>query len=448
MTYSYLDFILIENHQLIIRLGRDFRELFYHTFILKRGAILLENTLIQADDTITLWGIIIVWASISIYLEQRYSWASKITGAIIALVGAIILSNTGVIPTASPVYDAVWNVIVPLAIPLLLFHVNFQRIWKESGRLLIIFLLSSIGTVAGAIISFFLLHEHIPMLDRLGAMFSASYIGGGVNFAAMAAKFETPGELVSAAVVADNLMMAILFIVLMIIPAMSFFRKRYNTPHVLEVENRSETEKGKTLAESFWVRKEVSLKDIALSVGTAFLLVIVSLKIAEFFAGVIPSGENVSFLFNLLHGLFGDHYLMLTTLTFLVLALFPRYFEAIHGSQEIGTYLIHIFFVVIGIPASIPLIIQNAPLLLVFAFIIVFFNLFISLVAGKLLKYDLEDILLASNANIGGPTTAAALAIAKGWKNLIGPILIVGTLGYIIGNYVGTALGLWFSNLL
>ena len=72
----------------------------------------------------------------------------------------------------------------------------------------------------------------------------------------------------------------------------------------------------------------------------------------------------------------------------------------------------------------------------------------ISLVAGKVFKYDLEEILLVSNANIGGPTTAAAMAIAKGWKNLIGPILVVGTIGYIIGNYIGTTLGLWFATFL
>ncbi|HLR71226.1 MAG TPA: DUF819 family protein, partial [Pseudogracilibacillus sp.] len=63
-------------------------------------------------------------------------------------------------------------------------------------------------------------------------------------------------------------------------------------------------------------------------------------------------------------------------------------------------------------------------------------------------KYNLEDILVASNANIGGPTTAAAMAIAKGWKNLVGPILVVGTLGYIIGNYIGTFLGFWFSSMI
>lgn len=410
--------------------------------------MLLEQSLIKADDYVTLWGIIVVWASASIYLEQRYALAAKISGAIIALIGAIILSNTGIIPTASPVYDAVWTFIIPLAIPLLLFHVNIKRIWQESGRLLIIFLISSIGTVAGVIISFFLLKDHIPVLDKLGAMLSASYIGGGVNFAAMAAKFETPGEMVSAAVVADNLMMAVYFVVLMMVPAIGFFRSRFKTPHADQVESGSIGEEGKTLAESFWKRKDISLKDIALSAGTAFLLVIIAFKIAEFLDKAIPSGDEVSFFINLVNGLFGDKYLMLTTLTFLALAMFPRYFQSINGSQEIGTFLIYLFFVVIGIPASIPLIIENAPLLLVFVFIIVVVNLAVSLTAGKLLKYDLEEILLASNANVGGPTTAAAMAIAKGWKDLIGPILVVGTLGYIIGNYVGTALGLWFSGLI
>ncbi|MDT9025661.1 DUF819 family protein [Rossellomorea yichunensis] len=407
----------------------------------------MGDTLIKADDYVTLWGIIVVWASVSIILEQRYTWAAKISGAIVALIGAIILSNTGVIPTESSVYDAIWTFIIPLAIPLLLFHVNFKKIWQESGRLLILFLISSIGTVAGVIISFFLLKDHIPVLYKIGAMLSASYVGGGVNFAAMAAKFEAPGEMVSSAVVADNLMMAIYFIVLMMIPAMSFFRRCFNAPHVEKVESGRMKEEGKTLAESFWERKDISLKDIALSVGTTFLLVMVSFKIAEFLDGVIPSAEETSFFLNLLNGLFGDQYLMLTTLTFLALALFPKYFESINGSQEIGTFLIYLFFVVIGIPASIPLIVQNAPLLLVFVFIIVVVNMAVSLTAGKLLKYDLEEILLASNANGGGPTTAAAMAIAKGWKDLIGPILVVGTLGYIIGNYIGTTLGLWFSGL-
>ena len=408
----------------------------------------MENSLIQADDLLTLWGIIVIVAAMSIVLEQKYSWAGKISGAVIALVSAIILSNTGIIPTASPAYDAVWAFIVPLAIPLLLFHVNFKKIWKESGRMLLIFLISSIGTVAGTILSFFLLKDTIPFLDRIGGMMGASYVGGGVNFAAMTAKFDAPEDLVSATVVADNLMMALVFITLMAIPTFGFFRKMYPHPHVLQVEREAESNGGKTNAENFWKRQDISLKDMAMSLGTAFFLVVVATKIAEFFAGIIPSGEEVGFGWNLLSGLIGDQYLVLTTLTFLALALFPRYFDGINGSQEIGTFLIYLFFVVIGIPASIPLIVQNAPLLLVFVAVIVIVNLTVSLTAGKLLKYDLEEILLVVNANVGGPTTAAAMAIAKGWRELIGPILVVGTIGYVIGNYIGTTLGLWFATMM
>ena len=406
----------------------------------------MKEPLIAADDTLMLWGILIIVASISIILEQRFKWASRISGAIIALVIAIILSNTGIIPTESSVYDAVWSVIVPLAIPLLLFQINLKKLFRESGRLLLMFLISSIGTIAGTTLAFFALREHIPMLDKIAAMFSASYIGGGVNFAAMAAKFETPGELVSASVVADNLTMAVLFIVLIIIPTMSFFRKRYNTPHIDEVESRAG--KDENLAKSYWKPKQISLLDIALAVGIAFTIVLVAKKLSQYFDMRIPSGDNVGFLWNLANGLFGDMYLMLTTLTFLALLLFPRFFERLQGSQEIGTYLIHIFFVVIGIPASIPLIIEQAPLLFVFAVTIVIINVVISLVFGKLLRFDLEEIMLAINANAGGPTTAAALAIAKGWQNLVGSILIVGTFGYIVGNYVGTVMGLWLGAFL
>ena len=137
---------------------------------------------------------------------------------------------------------------------------------------------------------------------------------------------------------------------------------------------------------------------------------------------------------------------MLTTLTMIAVTIFPKYFESIQGAQEIGTYLIYIFFVVIGIPASIMLIFQNAPLLLVFVFIVVLSNMMISFLLGKVFNFSLEEVIVASNANIGGPTTAAAMAIAKGWTKLVIPILLVGTLGYIVGNYIGTGIGVWFSS--
>lgn len=120
---------------------------------------------------------------------------------------------------------------------------------------------------------------------------------------------------------------------------------------------------------------------------------------------------------------------------------FPNFMSNIHGAQEIGTFLIYIFLVVIGVPASLQLILTRSPLLLVFTGVIVLVNMTVTLLLGKLFKFNLEEILLASNANIGGPTTAVAMAIAKGWNKLIGPIMLVGVFGYIIGNYLGIFMG-------
>ena len=109
------------------------------------------TSLISPENTWALWAILVSIAAISIHLEQTYKWASKVTGAIIGLLIAMFLANIRVIPTDAPTYDHVWGYVVPLGIPLLLFNANIKKIWRESGRILIIFLLSSIGTIAGVL---------------------------------------------------------------------------------------------------------------------------------------------------------------------------------------------------------------------------------------------------------------------------------------------------------
>ncbi len=395
------------------------------------------KTLISADNTWLLWAIISGWAAISIHLEQKYQWAAKVSGAIIALVGAMILSNLKVIPIDSPVYDTVWGYVVPLAIPLLLFQCNIKKIWKDSGRILIIFLISSFGTMLGAGIGYVSLNKYIPELSSVAAMMSGSYIGGGVNFVAMADSFQIPGELVSAAVVADNMLMALYFFVLIAIPSMALFRKYYAHPHIKEVES-VETDGGETIASAYWGRKEISLKDIAFAVSSAFFIVAVSQELAKMFSSIIPTSN---FSLSMLNDLLGNKYLIITTLTMILATVKADVFGNIKGAQEIGTFLIYLFFMVIGIPASITLILSKSPMLLIFSAVMVLVNMLVTFGFGKLLKFDMEEIILASNANIGGPTTAAAMAISKGWTKLIGPIMLVGTLGYIIGNYFGLFMG-------
>lgn len=390
------------------------------------------GSFINADSTWVLWALLVGDAALAIWLEQRYRWASRITGCVLAMLGTMILSTVGIIPTVSPVYDAVWDYVVPLAIPLLLFQCNIKKIGKESGKLLIIYLISSVGTVLGAFVGFFALQRFVPNLNKVAAMFSGTYVGGSVNFAAMADTFGASGELSSQAVVADNLLMALYFFVLIAMPTLSFFRKHYSHPLVDEVEAGMNSS-----GESYWRAKPISLQNIAFCFAASTIIVAVSTGVANFFAALFPA-EGASFILN---QLLGNKYLIMTTLTMICATALPKVFNDAPAANEIGTFLIHIFFAVIGAPASIVSILTQAPLLLLYALIIVSCNMLITLTFGKIFHFSLEEIILASNANIGGPTTAAAMAISKGWNRLVGPVLLIGTLGYVLGNYYGILVG-------
>lgn len=393
----------------------------------------MDYSLIKADQTWVLWAILLIITALSIYLEANYRWAQKVTGAIIGLVGAALLTNFKIIPMEAPVYDTIWTYVIPLSIPMLLFKSNMRRIVRESGRMLIIFSVGAVGTILGAIVATAILRNAIPELPKIAGMMTGSYIGGGVNFVALAGVFDVSKTMISAATVADNFNMALYFIILLAVPNIAFFRKHFNHPYVDEVEKN-----GRVTEKADAKKKPITAQDVAMVFASATTVVAVSNMIADFFAKVIPT-TNLGL--SILNQLFGNSFLIITTLTMILATAFPKFFENLNGTDEIGNFLIYIFCVVIGVPASIPVIVKTAPLLLVFCFIMVVVNMAVIFTGAKLLKFNLEEAIIASNANIGGPATASAMAISQGWTTLIGPGIFMGLFGYIIGNYLGTIVG-------
>ena len=94
----------------------------------------------QATDTWPLLFIMSGATALAIYLEQRYTWASKISGAVITLVLALVLVNIHLIPTHAPLFDVVvWDYAVPLAIPLLLLQANIKKNMERNGSVIAYF---------------------------------------------------------------------------------------------------------------------------------------------------------------------------------------------------------------------------------------------------------------------------------------------------------------------
>ncbi|MDR2069522.1 MAG: DUF819 family protein [Spirochaetaceae bacterium] len=406
------------------------------------------GTLVQADDAWVLWAILFLFATISIFLEQRYKWAEKLSGPVIGLILAILAVNFRIIPTASGVYDTVWDYFIPLSVAMLLFRANVKSIIKDTGKMFLCFNISAIGTLIGVIIAFFLFKNFIPELDKMAGILTGSYIGGGVNLFAVASSTQISETMLSAEVIADNFVMALVIFVLLWIPSSTFFKKRYPHPFQTQFEARGKDDKAKTMSAAFWGRKDISLLDIAITVATAFVIVTAAIKIAAGLKGALTPGEGAGFWAGLPALILGNQYVMLTVVAVLATSLFPKFFENLKGAQEIGTYLIYVFFVVIGCPADLKDVIFNAPLLFVFCGLIAFINIGWTLCIGKLFKQNIEELTIASNANIGGPSTAAAMAVAKGYDMLVVSAILVGLWGYIIGTPLGLIISRWFNTFM
>ena len=395
------------------------------------------NSLVSPNDHWVLWTALITTAGLSILLEQKNKIAAKLTGPVLALIFGMAMSNFRILPTEAITYDIVWAYVVPLAIPLLLMKMDIRKIIKETGRLFGAFHVSALGTVVGGFAAVFLLHELIAEVAKIGGIMTASYIGGGVNFVAMVSTFKPPESLVNATIVADNGVMVLYFLVLLALPASALVRKIFPLTSVSKGFYDEDSREG---AKAFWKPKPISLLDIALSFSLAFIIAAASFKVSSFFGSAdMPS---------IVRSILGQQYLVLTTFSIAIPFFFPKFTEKITGSEELGTFLIYIFFVLIGIPASFKTVITESPLLLLFCALMLFMNFLVTFGLGKLFRFELEELVLVAAATSGGPLNAAAIAISKGWRALVFPSFLVGIWGYVIGNYIGYIMGIFLINLL
>jgi len=103
---------------------------------------------------------------------------------------------------------------------------------------------------------------------------------------------------------------------------------------------------------------------------------------------------------------------------------------------------VHLFLAVIGALCDVEALVRMgdlAPALIGLIGITVTTHALIVFGAARALRMDVETAAVASQANIGGGTTALALARSLGRADLELPAILVGSLGVAVGNYLGFA---------
>ncbi len=394
-------------------------------------------SLIQSNDTIYIWAVLLCVVLVVNWLDQRSKAINKLGTIFLYVIAGLVLSNLHILPFSSPVYKTLSGILVPLAIPMLLFRSNLRKIYEESGKVFIAFNLTAISSIVAALI-------YAPVLRKWGmqevpgfaAMYAAGSIGGTVNIIAMGGTFEVSEELVSATTMLGNFTLGIVLFVLAFAAGSRTYRRYFKHPHIDEREAAilADPEAAKKpFSAVFWKDKGISLLDVLKTFTTAFVILALSRLIANFVVSLKPPF--------VIKQLFGSIWLVMTTLSVLGATFLPKWFSSLKFGEEFGLILMSLWFVSVGTSANVYRLGQYGAFVL-FAFVVTLTcHMVLSFLLGKIFHLNLEDICCSIAANIGGPSTAASLAISQGWSNLIAPIILCALYGYIIGNYLGVFIG-------
>lgn len=378
----------------------------------------MSQPLIAADDTFTLWAALFALVVFGFWADGQ-RWSRWFTGLGAMMILSAFLSNVGVIPKSADAYQLVWTVFIPLAVPMLLLKADLRAIFREGGRTLIAFAVGTIGTVAGVLIASAAVDLGSARAELAG-IFAATYIGGSMNFAAVAEalEFNEPTAL-TAAVAADNVATALVLIVLVSLPASRWLRSRIPLSAAPHAETGPGSNRASASAEASRMTMPV---DVTLSLAIAFAVAAAGSMLANWLG--VPSYRI----------------LFISAITVVLANVLPRQLAKLRHDFDVGMILMFLFFVTIGASADIAILIEHGAQYFLFASLLLVVHLGVLLSAGRLLRLKLDEIVIASTACALGPGSAAAVAAGKRWEHLVTPGIMCGVLGYALANFIGVAL--------
>jgi len=371
-------------------------------------------SLIGPENHFALWAILFGIAAFG-FFSERFPFGRKYSGVMLLITLAILLSNLRIIPTAAPAYDVVWQYLVPIAIPLLLFQADLRRIFREAGATLVAFVIGGAGVVAGVLLALALIDLGAEE-PKLAGIFTGTYIGGSLNFAAVAeaTRFEDESVL-TAAVAADNVLTNLHLLVIIFLPGVAAFARLFPNRHA---DARPEEALG---GEPVHTVRRLDVAGLLGALALAFALAAGGTGIA------VALGRP-------------EYAILLTTALALVVATFgQKLVSGLSGYTEAGNAVMFVFLATIGASADIGLLIDIAPILFLFALVVVGVHLVVIFGLGRLLRLDLAELCIASAVCVGGPASAPAIASAKGWHDLVLPGVLAGSFGYASGSFIGMA---------
>lgn len=372
----------------------------------------------MTENPLYVLGILCALIALSEFL-CRYTFLKHLSSSLLVIILGAIFANFGVIPTASnsgELYDIIFTFVAPASIFFLLLGVNLRNIREAGAPMLIAFFIGAAGTMIGVLFALQLIdYKTVFGVDyrAVAGMMTGTYVGGSANFNALAIHYNMlrEGAEYTGLVVADNIVTAVWMLVTLSLPIV-MGKIRPHPKAVLKVRKQDKKK-----------RKKIDPLQLSFLLALAIISLIISNTVA---------GWSQSLGFGI------PSILILTTIA-LVLAQFT-YFQKLEGANLLGMFSIYLFLVVVGAFCEIGALQsvgEKAPDIIIFTSAIVLTHGTFLILIALIFKFDWAIVAIASQANIGGASTALALSKSFNRTDLLLPAILVGSLGTGLGTYLG-----------
>ena len=351
----------------------------------------------------------------------KHTFLRHLSSSLLVIILGAVAANLNLIPSASDsgaVYEGIFTYIAPASIFFLLLGVNLKEIRKAGMPMLIAFLLGSLGTMIGVMVSLNLIDYETVFGENsaeIAGMMTGTYTGGSANFNAVALHYQVfkEGAIFTGVVVADNIITALWMVVTLSLPGLlNNIRPQQNLMMKDKLEVSADEEKEEVTPQA------LSLL-LLLGTGAYFISEFISDAVSEI-GFTVPS------------------ILILTSIA-LVLAQF-KWIQQLAGAKVLGMFSVYLFLTVVGAFCEISALLQvgnNAFSIFFFTIMIVLIHGVFLILSGLIIKSDWSVIAIASQANIGGASTALALSKSFKRSDLLLPAILAGSLGSGLGTYLG-----------
>ena len=363
-------------------------------------------------------------------LEERTKWKlfNYFPPLIFIYAVPAIMSNTGLLTRASPVYDWLSSTVLPLFLVIMLLKVDVASTVRIMGRGIFVMLFGTAGVVLGAPIAFLLVRSRLPddVWKAFGTL-AGSWIGGTGNMAAASEGLKTSGEGFGLAVLGDNLVYIVWLPILLGSKNVSRVFNRFmrvDPKRIRMLESAQTLTEGEREA----VRMRHFLYLLVLGFACTWAAQVLSAKLPEL--GPVLTAATWKIL--------------LVTTMGLLLSLTPA--RRIPASHELAMALVYIFVANMGAKADVSGLGGTAGWFILACYVWIAIHGAFCMLGAYLLRVDVHSTAIASAANIGGAASAPVVAAHHNDK-LVPVSVLMALIGYAVGNY-GAFLAAWLCHAL